>query len=205
MEEQIELLKLIGTELKSRTECFIIGGSAMMFYGIKNATKDIDMAFFSEAERKRVADILEKAGFYKKHFRDKDILLFERNSARLDMFLKKVMKFEVSPAMAERKREVHEFGNLMAMIASPEDIVLLKCATDREGDRLDAKNIIERLGINWGVLMEEMKWQNKNSGRLLSLFLYDFLLELRDLKASIPNDVIKELRAINRDEIGKLK
>src|SRR3989338_2361060 len=118
LDEQIKLLKLIGTALKNRIECFIIGGSAMMFYGIKNSTKDIDMVFFSETARKKAIDALEEMGFYKKYFRDKDIFLLERNDLRLDMFLKNVIKFRISPAMMERKKEVHEFGNLIAMIPS---------------------------------------------------------------------------------------
>jgi len=48
--------------------------------------------------------------------------------------------------------------------------------------------------------VEEIKWQNKNSERTLSLFLYDFLLELKDLKADVPGNAIKQIRTINKDE-----
>ncbi|MDI6720761.1 MAG: nucleotidyltransferase [Candidatus Aenigmarchaeota archaeon] len=204
LEDQIELLKFVGGELKSRTECLIIGGAAMMFYGIKNSTKDIDMVFFDETKRKNVISALEKAGFYKRYFKDKDIFLLERKDARFDMFLNNVMKFSISPAMAERKKEVHEFGNLLAMIASPEDIILLKCATDREGDRLDAKSLIEKFDIKWNMIIEEIKWQNEKSKKPLSLFLYDFLLELIELKALVPKNVIRELKMINEKEMDKL-
>lgn len=204
IENQIELLKFIGSGLKKKTECLVIGGSAMMFYGIKNTTKDIDMVFFSEKERKNAILILEEAGFYKKYFKDRDIFLLEKGEMRVDMFLNEVFKFSLSPAMTERKKEVHEFGNFMAMIASPEDIILLKCATDREGDRLDARNIIEKFDINWNTILEEIKWQNKNSGKALSLFLYDFLLDVKSLKADVPDNIMKELRAINKKEMEKL-
>ena len=205
LEEQAALLKFIGSSLKKKTECMVIGGSAMMFYGIKKTTKDIDMVFSSEKERKDAALALENAGFYKKYFKDKDIFLLERNGMKIDMFLKKIFKFFLSNSMMERKKEVHEFGNLTAMIASPEDIVLLKCATDREGDRIDAKNIIEKSDINWGIILEEIKWQNRNSGKALSMFLYDFLLDVKSLKTDIPDKIMKELRAINKEEIEKLR
>ena len=205
LDEQIKLLKLIGTALKNRIEGFIIGGSAMMFYGIKNSTKDIDMVFFSETARKKAIDALEEMGFYKKYFRDKDIFLLERNDLRLDMFLKNVIKFRISPAMMERKKEVHEFGNLIAMIPSPEDIILLKCATDREGDRLDAKSIIERFDIDWNIIIEEIIWQNKDAKKPLSVFLYDFLLELKEMKANIPRNIIKEVREVSEKEMDRLK
>jgi hypothetical protein len=203
LEEQIKLLKFVGAELKSKTECLIIGGSAMMFYGLKNSTKDIDMVFFDDTERKKAVMILEKSGFYKRYFKDKDVFLLERNGMRLDIFLRKVMKFDISPAMTERKKEVHEFGNLVAMIICPEDIILLKCATDREGDRLDAKNIIEKFDIDWDTVIEEIKWQNNNARKPLSLFLYDFLLELIELKTNVPKGVIRELRLLNEDEMSK--
>lgn len=205
LEEQIELLKLIGNQLKSKTECFIIGGSAMMFFGLKNSTKDIDMVFFNETERKKVIAVLEKSGFYKKYFKDKDIFLLERKDMRLDMFLKTVIKFKISPSMMERKKEVHEFGNLIAMIASPEDIILLKCATDREGDRLDAKDIIDKFDIDWKIILEEAKRQNENTKRVISLFLYDFLLEVKELKADIPKGTIQELKSISEKEVDKLR
>ena len=35
LEEQLSLFKLIGTELRKRTEVLVIGGSAMLFYGAK--------------------------------------------------------------------------------------------------------------------------------------------------------------------------
>ena len=204
LDEQIELLKLIGNQLKSRAECLIIGGSAMLFYGFKSSTKDIDMIFFNEASRKRVIAVLEKTGFYKKYFKDKDIFLLERKNERLDIFLNNVFKFNISPYMKERKKEVHEFNNLIAMIASPEDIILLKCATDREGDRIDAKNIIDKFSINWSILLEEIKWQNQALKRPLSLFLYDFLLELIELKTDIPKNVIRELRQMDENKLAKI-
>lgn len=48
LEEQISLFKIIGSQLKNKVECIVIGGSAMMFYGAKNATKDVDLVFFKK-------------------------------------------------------------------------------------------------------------------------------------------------------------
>ena len=43
----------------------------------------------------------------------------------------------------ERIKEVHEFGNLIVKIILPEDIILLKCATEREKDRDVGEKMME--------------------------------------------------------------
>ena len=48
LEEQIGLFKIIGSQLKSKAECIAIGGSAMMFYGTKLTTKDVDLVFLKK-------------------------------------------------------------------------------------------------------------------------------------------------------------
>lgn len=199
LDEQLELFKMIGDEVRGKSECFVIGGSAMLFHGLKNATKDVDLVFLSRSEREKIINILEESGFYKRHFPDKDIFLMERGSARLDLFLEKVISFSVSPGIIERVKQIHEFGNFIAKVVSLEDIILLKCATDREGDRLDAREIIQKFDIKWDIIKQEILWQNKNSGKGLSLFLYDFLVDLKEMGIKIPAGFFKELKSINSE------
>ena len=45
LEQQNELFKVLGEKLKKRIECYVIGGSAMMYHGMKPSTKDIDLVF----------------------------------------------------------------------------------------------------------------------------------------------------------------
>ena len=203
VEEQTEFFKLIGSELKKKVECLVVGGSAMMFYGIKTATKDIDIVFISKKEREMFISSLRKLGFEGKFYGKAAIMA--RKDTRFDLFLGEVIKFKISPGILSRIREVHEFHNLFIKVASPEDIILLKCATDREGDRIDAKSLIEKFEINWKVIMEEVLWQMQNGKRIFSLFLYDFLLDLKERKSDIPKDVLKELKGISEREMEKLK
>ncbi len=44
-EDQEALFTLISTYLKKNVTCYAIGGTAMMFYGYKTTTKDIDLVF----------------------------------------------------------------------------------------------------------------------------------------------------------------
>ena len=46
--DQNELFNLIGAKLDEKVECLAIGGSAMMFYGAKTETKDVDLVFLDK-------------------------------------------------------------------------------------------------------------------------------------------------------------
>lgn len=208
-ETQVELFKLIGTKLKKRIECLVIGGSAMLFYNLKSATKDVDLIFISENERKEFIKILSKMGFSKKTCKDESgkklPVVMERNEARFDIFSGGLFHFLLSPRIKERVREKHEFGNLMIGVISPEDIVLLKSVTDREGDRLDAKNITEKLNISWDVVINEALWQSQNGKKAFMVYLFDFMEDLRDeMGADIPKDVIRKVRKLSEEEMLRM-
>jgi hypothetical protein len=205
-EEQIELFKLIGNELKKKIECVIIGGSAMLFYGLKSATKDVDIVFFSENSRKDFIKAAEKIGFGKigTRYKAKTPVIMERKNARMDLFVDEVVSFKLSTGMLSRIKEKHEFENLIADIISPEDIILLKCATDRAGDRKDALDLITKLPIKWDVVIEESVWQMQNGKKVFPVFLFDFLEELKeDYRAEIPNEVIRKVRKLAEAEMMK--
>ena len=71
------------------------------------------------------------------------------------MFNRKIINLKFSDGMADRINLAYEYKNLTANVVSSEDIIILKCATDRAGDRLDAASIIKSTNINWNVLFEE--------------------------------------------------
>ncbi|MEK6907185.1 MAG: hypothetical protein AABW45_01535, partial [Nanoarchaeota archaeon] len=100
--------------------------------------------------------------------------------------------------------DVFEFENLIVKIVSPEDIILLKCATERAGDRIDALELIKKFNIDWDIIIKESIEQTKLGESIFPVFLYDFLLELKeDLKAEIPSNVLKELLKISEKELAK--
>jgi len=203
LEEQNRLFALIGEKLNTKIECFVIGGSAMLYYGAKQVTKDIDLVFLNEKDRNIVARILKELGFETRnakilYFEKENIpVLLQRGDARFDLFSKKIVCFELSDSIIEKVKEVYEYGNLIIKVVSPEDIILLKCATERAGDRLDAAELIAKFNINWETIMSESIAQTKEGREIFPVFLYDFLCELKeDLKADIPNDVIKRVMKI---------
>ena len=204
--DQNELFNLIGAKLDEKAECLAIGGSAMMFYGAKTETKDVDLVFLDKKSFDSVKKALYEIGFNERknirpifaHYdiaRDKPVMM-EGRDTRFDLFLNEVIGFKISSSIADRVKEVHEFGNLIIKTISPEDIISLKCATEREKDRDDALEIIKKFNINWNIIIEESIAQTKIGGDVYPVYLYDFLLELKeDLKADMPMEVIKKIKS----------
>ncbi len=215
LDQQTELFNFIGTALDKKIECLVIGGSAMMFYGAKEITKDVDIVFMNEKDLDSVISILKKSGY-----EEKTMNIFKRynvvkkdpykprwlqmQDTRIDLFYKKVICFWITDTILERVKEVHEFKNFIIKVISPEDIILLKCATEREKDRIDALELIKKFNINWKIIIDESVEQTRLGESVFPVFLYDFLIELKeDLKAEIPDNVIKELRKISEKELVK--
>jgi len=200
IKEQEDIFKLIGSSLKKKIECFVIGGSAMLYYKLKEATKDIDIVLLKESDRQYILKTMKALGYAERsskilYVNKKNVpILLQRGQDRLDLFNRKIINLKFSDGMIDRVNLVYEYGNLTAKIASREDIIILKCATDRAGDRMDASNIIKSANINWNALFEESMNQMNLIGDVIPLNLYQFLLELKeDLQVEIPNEIIQKL------------
>ncbi|MFH1839982.1 MAG: nucleotidyltransferase [Nanoarchaeota archaeon] len=212
LKEQESIFKLIGESLKEKTEAFVIGGSAMMYHGAKNVTKDIDLVFSNKKDKEKVEKVLKDLKFTPKstklvYIKKKNVpLLLQRDNIKIDLFCKRIICFELSQKMIERVAAVYEFNNLILKIISPEDIIVLKCATERPGDRLDAAELIKNFEINWDIIVDEAVAQGKIGRGIFSVFLYDFLMELKeDFKVEIPKQVLKNLMEISEKAILKAR
>ena len=216
LNDQLELFKLIGRILKDKIECLVIGGSAMMFYGAKEATKDIDLVLMKESDFDTTREVIRELGFEErtviKKFKHLEIKKYEPawmegKNTRIDLFCKGVINIKISEAMLERVKEIHEFHNLTIKVISPEDILFLKSAIERPRDKEDAMQLINKFNINWDIIIKESIKQTEIGHYLFAVFLFDFLEELKeDHKADIPKEVIKKVRKIAEEQmIKKLK
>ena len=215
LQEQISLFKIIGGQLKNRVECIAIGGSAMMFYGAKLTTKDVDLVFLKKEDLEAVKNILVNSGFDERKnikgiFREDEIegkpVIMDGKGTRFDLFLKEVIGFKVHEKILERVKEIHEFGNFLVKTASPEDILMMKGCTEREKDRDDAAELIRKFNINWNVILDETSKQTKIGIAAFPILLYDFLTELRDnFKVDVPKNITKELLVIAEKRLEELK
>lgn len=214
LEEQIGLFRIIGNQLKGKVECIAIGGSAMMFYGAKNATKYIDLVFSKKEDLEAVKNILYNSGFNERKnikgiFREDEAgkpIMMDGKDTRFDLFLNEVIGFKIHKDTIERIQQIHEFNNLLIKTASPEDILMMKGCTERDRDRDDAAELIRKFKIDWNIIVNETSQQTKIGIAAFPLLLYDFLTELRDnFKVDVPKNITKELLIIAEKKLKELK
>ena len=213
LEQQNELFKLIGEILKNKLECYVIGGSAMMYYGMKGNTNDIDLVFEHEKDREKVIQVLKNLGYNERGIKVVSVIypkkkntpiLLERDDSRVDLFVNKIINTVLSDSMKDRINSIYEYGNFIIKVLAPEDLIITKCATERAGDRLDAVEIMKRAKIDWEVIIKESVFQAEVTPYLFPVFLFDFLYELKeDLKADVPKKVLDEIRKISEDLLEK--
>jgi len=202
MEEQNKLLANVAKRLKGRVTAYAIGGTAMMFLGIKDATLDIDLVFDTEEDRKAFKEAAKEIGYkeqdsivvYGAEKKNRPEMLKLKNE-RFDLFLNKVIHFIFSDDMKKRTGQTNQYGeNLILKVASHNDIILMKCATDRLKDKDDARKIIEAKEINWESIINEAKNQVA-LGETTAIFeLGEFLEHLKyKMDQPIPAEIISKI------------
>lgn len=200
--EQADLFFLIGRTLRKKVKCYAVGGTAMMFLGLKETTKDIDLVFESEEDYNNFQGVLISLGAKEPVtrivMREKVSSILSLKEARFDLFLKDLIHFKLSGGVISRIKEVHEFENLLVNIISPEDIILFKSMADREADRIDVANLIKSKNIEWEFMIKEAEAQTIGSDFFFIVFLYNFLLGVKeDLESDIPKEFLERLRVLS--------
>lgn len=192
-DDQMGLFRLISNEIGKDLECWAFGGNAMMFYGYKDETKDVDLLFDELEERAEFIKTIEKIGFIEgglrniyvpEKLRDKHKpLIYFRYDIRFDLFVKKVFKTLISPKMAEDLFAVHDFKgkhNLRVKVLRKEHIVLLKAVTERQNDFDDIRTIVEKeKRFDWQYLIDEAIWQHRHGDSWVLLDVEKMMKELK--------------------------
>jgi hypothetical protein len=192
-EDQLQLFTLISKKMNKDITCYAFGGNAMMFYGYKGETKDIDLLFEKEDERKEFIRAIKLLG-YKEHspmkiyieekLRDKHRpLMFKRGDGRFDLFVKKIFKTLLSPRMKEDTFALHEFKGthtITVNVLRKEHLVMLKTVTERQNDFDDIKTIVTKeKNFDWQYLMDEVIWQYQHGDTWIVLDTEKMLKELQ--------------------------
>jgi hypothetical protein len=189
--DQEELFKLISQYLKKHIECIAIGGTAMMFTNYKTTTKDIDLVFKNEEDRKTFILAIEKLGYKqqalgriydeKRKNHSGKPLMYTRGDERFDLFVKNVFGYEISFNQEESIQRNDFIGKKELIIYTPtkEELVLLKAITNREKDYEDIETIlsIEKV-IDWNIIVNKTITQQKNNAWIL-IELEDTLQKLK--------------------------
>ena len=213
IDEQQKLFLNIARILNKKVTTYAVGGTAMMFLGIKDSTLDIDLVFENEKDKDTFKKAIKSLGYgeidaikvYGARRNQPEML--KLNDGRFDLFVVNVIDFVFSENMQKRAESIHQFGeNLILKIADPHDIILMKCATDRLKDKDDARKIIDLGKIKWELLVEEAKKQIELGKDKAAFELGCFLEDLkREMKVDIPQKVLDDLFEIVMKQVEEKK
>jgi len=160
----------IDKQLKTPVKIYVIGGVVLLYHKLKPATKDIDIIITDKNEYIAFEKALKSIKFKTKNptniYKKLNLSsIFERNNYRIDMFYQTVCKkLSLSPGMKKRADSIIKLGHLKVFLCSNEDIFIFKSLTEREGDLEDCISLVKQ-GINWDIILEELKSQIETSGQ----------------------------------------
>ena len=192
--DQENLFKFIADKLTEDVECYAFGGTAMMYYGYKDETKDVDIIFETEKQRDTFINALKLLNFSNfdpvriyiaNKLKDKyKPLMFRRDTYRFDLFVKKIFKTLLSKRMKEDIFATHEYKGKKATftvkVFRKEIIIMLKAVTDRKNDFIDIKTITTKeKHFNWDYFCDEVLWQADNGDTWILLDTEKMLQELK--------------------------
>jgi len=157
-----ELGEAIATEL----ELYLIGGGAMSFLNLNDATKDIDVVVSSTSDLSSLVGALKERGYESVKELDTEYenlgasaILENQDSCRFDIFNRQVAdKLVFSEGMKERSEVLIDTENLVVKLTSPEDIFLFKSVAGRSTD-IDDMNTLVQTGLDFDSIKEEVERQ----------------------------------------------
>ncbi len=131
-------LTLIAKHLKEKTTIYLIGGGAMIFYGYKPSTKDIDIIFLDDENLKQFVKAATIAGIqtiHQHHEEYRDLgtttIMVAESGIQLDLFNKTVFNaLTAKETIVKRAIHYNDIEKLHIYLLSQEDIVLFKGITE---------------------------------------------------------------------------
>lgn len=204
-----ELEKLVNA-LTMPVNLYIIGGAAMIRYGLKAATKDIDVLLSTYEETMELIQALKKSGYhqiqasrlapeYQMMFTTQ--ILENADGFRWDIFHEVVCKkLRLSTGMIERSKTLFKTGQLTVLLISKEDIFLLKTVTERDDDEADLL-ILARSKLDWETVLKECMSQSRHD-LMCEIDLYDKLDKLRT-SYGLETPIYDNISKVAQDQMKK--
>lgn len=204
-------LKKLSSKIAVPTRIFIVGGLALISYGLKEATKDVDVVVLSRQDLGILIESLASIEYHaledslvSKPYEKMEISKIMENADgfRWDIFNRAIFgKLSFSDNMVSRATEFYSRNRTVISIASKEDIFLFKGITEREAD-LDDMRLLAESGLDWQVIKEECRHQSSTSGRLWEDALLQNLIDLRE-RYKIRSPIEKELQKITEEKLSE--
>ena len=204
-------LNKLSSKIVVPTRIFIIGGLALISYGLKEATKDVDVVVLSRQDLGILIESLASIEYHaledslvSKPYEKMEISKIMENDDgfRWDIFHRAICgKLSFSDNMVSRATGFYSRNRTVISIASKEDIFLFKGITEREAD-LDDMRLLAESGLDWQVIKEECRHQSNTSGRLWEDALLQNLIDLRE-RYKIRSPIEKELQKIAEEKLSE--
>lgn len=181
-------LKRIGERIDTPLTVYLIGGGAMAFRDLKNATKDIDLIVTDGDDLQRLQIVLLKTGYeiVKEPGDEYDELGAQRilendDGCRIDVFNKQVAdKLVLSDGMRRRSESYLDAGELSVSLVSSPDIFLFKAVAGRTDDIEDMFGLVQT-ALDFDVVEDELERQIDLLGQELFVsHVNEALLELEE-------------------------
>src|SRR3989344_3888417 len=210
--DQTNLFTSIAKRLDKKITIYAIGGTALMFLGLKANSLDIDLIFTNDKDRQAFKKAAESLGYGEMDAkvvygdRSNKPILIKLDDARIDLFLLKVITSTFSKQMQKRSEDtIRQFNdNLIIKIADIHDLIIMKAVTGREKDELDILNIINNSKINWDLIINEAENQvNLGSERAILELGTTFENLTNKNKVVIPEYVLDKLWNLLNKQIDK--
>ncbi|MEK6933645.1 MAG: DUF6036 family nucleotidyltransferase [Nanoarchaeota archaeon] len=198
-DELDQLLANVGSKIEKPVNIFMIGGCALSFKGLKEATKDIDIIITDQEGFNILNMAMKENGFQSMTEKENEFYLtalavYKKDDSRIDVFLKQVGKMLfLTKNMITRSEEYRKYDKLSVYLVSNEDIFLFKMMTSREGDIYDCDRIM-RNGIDYKIIYEEVIEQSKEKGKRWFFWVYENMCKLEDyngIRVSIKNKIFE--------------
>lgn len=145
---------------------YLIGGGAMAFHDIKEATKDIDVVVQDGEAIRQLRSALESMGYSVVEELDVEyeqlgaqLILENDDGCRFDVFNQQVVdKLIFSDSMRNRSQLLDESNDLAVFVAATEDIFLFKSVAGRTGDIADMNTLVQT-GLDFDAIESELETQ----------------------------------------------
>ena len=201
--------------LSEPLKLYLIGGGAMAFQDLKDATKDIDVIVRTSSDLGHLQNVLTQLDY--EPVRDPgdeyeelgaQAILENKDGCRFDIFHQQVIdKLILSSGMQDRSQLLETSGRLTVETMSPEDIFLFKLVAGRTTDIEDMNTLIQT-GLNFDIVLKELQAQTELlDEEFFVTFVNEALIDLEDrFGVTTPlSDPIEEITARVYDQLALLQ
>lgn len=203
------LFRELDANLKRNVDVFLIGGGALMKYGLRDETKDIDIVVSSNEEYMGLTEAIRSVGFVEQtpgieYGRMALSDIHVRNEYRIDLFCRCVCgKFALSENMRVRASLVLALDRLKLFVCSLSDIFLFKSMTERAGDLEDCFNMAAEYELDWDSVLNEAEMQSAGGHGVWITWITERMELLSERKIRIP--VLEKMVSLSDEYMERLE